>query len=60
MRASRRASGCSSRSSRASASASEILSENESQIVLSEEDDPELPLDLGISLEREEREETSE
>ena len=38
----------------------EILSEDESQIVLSEEDAPELPLDLGISLEREEREETIE
>jgi DNA-directed RNA polymerase subunit beta len=38
----------------------EILSEDESQIVLSEEDAPELPLDLGINLEREEREETIE
>ncbi len=36
----------------------EILSENESQIVLSEEDSPEMPLDLGINLEREEREES--
>jgi len=32
----------------------EILSEDERQIVLSEEDIPEIPLDLGISLEREE------
>jgi DNA-directed RNA polymerase subunit beta len=32
----------------------EILSEDERQIVLSEEDIPELPLDLGISLERDE------
>ncbi|HLH68665.1 MAG TPA: DNA-directed RNA polymerase subunit beta [Candidatus Dormibacteraeota bacterium] len=32
----------------------EILSEDERQIVLSEEDIPELPLDLGINLEREE------
>jgi len=32
----------------------EILSEDERQIVLSEEDVPELPLDLGISLERDE------
>jgi DNA-directed RNA polymerase subunit beta len=39
----------------------EILSEDERQIVLSEEDIPELPLDLGISLEREELgEDTSE
>ena len=30
----------------------EILSENEQQIVLNEEDMPELPIDLGISLER--------
>jgi DNA-directed RNA polymerase subunit beta len=36
----------------------EILSEDERQIVLSEEDVPELPLDLGINLERDEREET--
>jgi hypothetical protein len=36
----------------------EILSEDERQIVLSEEDGPELPLDLGINLERDEREET--
>jgi DNA-directed RNA polymerase subunit beta len=32
----------------------EILSEDERQIVLSEEDVPELPLDLGINLERDE------
>jgi DNA-directed RNA polymerase subunit beta len=32
----------------------EILSEDERQIVLSEEDIPELPLDLGINLERQE------
>jgi len=32
----------------------EILSEDERQIVLGEEDVPELPLDLGISLERDE------
>jgi DNA-directed RNA polymerase subunit beta len=32
----------------------EILSEDERQIVLSEEDIPELPLDLGINLERDE------
>ena len=32
----------------------EILSEDERQIVLTEEDIPEIPLDLGISLEREE------
>jgi len=32
----------------------EILSEDERQIVLNEEDVPELPLDLGISLERNE------
>jgi DNA-directed RNA polymerase subunit beta len=32
----------------------EILSEDERQIVLSEEDIPEIPLDLGISLERDE------
>jgi DNA-directed RNA polymerase subunit beta len=32
----------------------EILSEDERQIVLSAEDIPEIPLDLGISLEREE------
>jgi DNA-directed RNA polymerase subunit beta len=39
----------------------EILSEDERQIVLSEEDIPELPLDLGISLERDEvGEDTSE
>jgi DNA-directed RNA polymerase subunit beta len=39
----------------------EILSEDERQIVLSEEDVPELPLDLGINLERDEMgEETSE
>jgi DNA-directed RNA polymerase subunit beta len=39
----------------------EILSEDERQIVLSEEDVPELPLDLGINLEREELgEDTSE
>jgi DNA-directed RNA polymerase subunit beta len=38
----------------------EILSQDESQIVLSEEDAPELPLDLGINLERDEREETIE
>jgi DNA-directed RNA polymerase subunit beta len=39
----------------------EILSEDERQIVLSEEDVPELPLDLGISLERDEvGEDTSE
>jgi DNA-directed RNA polymerase subunit beta len=39
----------------------EILSEDERQIVLSEEDIPELPLDLGINLEREELgEDTSE
>jgi DNA-directed RNA polymerase subunit beta len=38
----------------------EILSEDESQIVLSEEDAPEMPLDLGINLERQEREETIE
>jgi DNA-directed RNA polymerase subunit beta len=38
----------------------EILSEDESQIVLSEEDAPELPLDLGINLEHNEREETIE
>src|SRR5499425_3374002 len=39
----------------------EILSEDERQIVLSEEDVPELPLDLGISLERDELgEDTSE
>ena len=38
----------------------EILSQDESQIVLSDEDAPELPLDLGINLEREEREETIE
>jgi len=39
----------------------EILSEDERQIVLSDEDIPELPLDLGISLERDEvGEDTSE
>jgi DNA-directed RNA polymerase subunit beta len=39
----------------------EILSEDERQIVLSDEDIPELPLDLGISLERDEMgEDTSE
>jgi DNA-directed RNA polymerase subunit beta len=38
----------------------EILSEDESQIVLSEEDMPEMPLDLGINLERDELGETSE
>ncbi len=39
----------------------EILSEDERQIVLNEEDVPELPLDLGISLERDEvGEDTSE
>ncbi|MDR0358668.1 MAG: DNA-directed RNA polymerase subunit beta, partial [bacterium] len=38
----------------------EILSEDESQIVLSEEEAPELPLDLGINLEHNEREETIE
>src|SRR2546425_4622419 len=39
----------------------EILSEDERQIVLSEEDIPEIPLDLGINLEREELgEDTSE
>ncbi|MDQ6742684.1 MAG: DNA-directed RNA polymerase subunit beta, partial [Candidatus Dormibacteraeota bacterium] len=39
----------------------EILSEDERQIVLSEEDIPELPLDLGINLERDEMgEESSE
>ena len=32
----------------------EILSEDERQVVMSEEDIPELPLDLGISLERDE------
>jgi DNA-directed RNA polymerase subunit beta len=32
----------------------EILSEDERQIVLSEEDIPEIPLDLGINLERDE------
>ena len=32
----------------------EILSEDERQIILSEEDIPELPLDLGINLERDE------
>jgi DNA-directed RNA polymerase subunit beta len=37
----------------------EILSEDERQIVLSEEDIPELPLDLGISLERDEMGEDS-
>jgi DNA-directed RNA polymerase subunit beta len=37
----------------------EILSEDESQIVLSEEDIPELPLDLGINLERDEVGESS-
>ncbi len=36
----------------------EIRSEDERQIVLSDEDVPELPLDLGINLERDEREET--
>ncbi len=37
----------------------EILSEDERQIVLSEEDIPELPLDLGINLERDELSEDS-
>ncbi len=37
----------------------EILSEDERQIVLSEEDIPELPLDLGINLERDEMGEDS-
>jgi DNA-directed RNA polymerase subunit beta len=37
----------------------EILSEDESQIVLSEEDMPEMPLDLGINLERDEMGETT-
>jgi DNA-directed RNA polymerase subunit beta len=36
----------------------EILSEDERQIVLSEEDIPEIPLDLGINLERDEVDDT--
>src|ERR1700704_12449 len=38
----------------------EILSEDERQIVLSEEDIPELPLDLGINLERDEIDESDQ
>src|SRR5438105_5035315 len=38
----------------------EILSEDERQIILSEEDIPELPLDLGINLERDELDEPME
>ncbi|MGH7882081.1 MAG: DNA-directed RNA polymerase subunit beta, partial [Candidatus Dormibacteraceae bacterium] len=38
----------------------EILSENEQQIVLSEDDMPEVPLNLGISLERQELGESNE
>jgi DNA-directed RNA polymerase subunit beta len=38
----------------------EILSEDERQIVLSEEDIPEIPLDLGINLERDELDEPME
>ena len=38
----------------------EILSEDERQIILSEEDIPELPLDLGINLERDELDDSAE
>jgi DNA-directed RNA polymerase subunit beta len=38
----------------------EILSEDERQIVLSEEDIPEIPLDLGINLERDEVDDSAE
>ena len=38
----------------------EILSEDERQIILSEEDVPELPLDLGINLERDELDDSAE
>jgi DNA-directed RNA polymerase subunit beta len=38
----------------------QILSEDERQIVLSDEDVPELPLDLGINLERDELDEPME
>jgi DNA-directed RNA polymerase subunit beta len=38
----------------------EIMSDDEQQIVLGEEDIPDIPLDLGINLERDERDEVDE
>jgi hypothetical protein len=38
----------------------EIQSEDENQIVLGEEDIPDIPLDLGIHLERDERDDIDE
>ena len=38
----------------------EIQSDDEAQIVLGEEDIPDIPLDLGINLERDEREDVDE
>ena len=38
----------------------EIQSEDENQIVLGEEDIPDIPLDLGIHLERDERDDVDE